>query len=531
MAINPLKALIFLAGGLVAALAVAWYAGAFAPLAPQTPAAVSAPEGAAPKGDKPAAQAAGKTAKAEAPAASPEVIPPSFDILRVEPDGSIVIAGQAAPNAKVEILNGSQLVGEAQAGAEGDFVAVLDDPLKPGDYQLVLRSTAPDNVVAASPETAVVSIPEQKDGQVLALVEQPGEPSRLITVPEPDPAAPTAEAPQAPAAQPAPQTPAVGEQPAQQQALGNNQPQASSKDAGASSSGGAQPAPEDPQVAAAPEGPAQPSQQPAPPGQSGIAVEAVEIEGRNVFVAGVADPGSTVRVYANDILLGETQTSGAGRFLVETERDLPVGDYIIRADVVAADGAVTARAAVPFEREAGQSMAAVAPPAAAGVGQPAGAQATASPGNEAAPAETSTDGQQKPAGGSAAPAPSTPGQAARTAIDSAAAPASSQQDKAAVEENETQAAASPPTVTAPKLQSVDGAVIIRRGDNLWRISRRVYGRGVRYTTIYLANQDQISDPDRIWPGQVFAVPEETPEGEKADMKAVGDRATTMPKQQ
>lgn len=52
------------------------------------------------------------------------------------------------------------------------------------------------------------------------------------------------------------------------------------------------------------------------------------------------------------------------------------------------------------------------------------------------------------------------------------------------------------------------SVIIRRGDTLWQISRRVYGQGVKYTTIYLANEEQISDPDRIWPGQVFAVPDE-----------------------
>jgi nucleoid-associated protein YgaU len=77
---------------------------------------------------------------------------------------------------------------------------------------------------------------------------------------------------------------------------------------------------------------------------------------------------------------------------------------------------------------------------------------------------------------------------------------------------------------SPALQSVDGAVIIRRGDNLWRISRRVYGRGVRYTTIYLANQDQIRDPDLILPGQVFSVPSSTPEGEAANMEAIGEQA-------
>ncbi len=50
-------------------------------------------------------------------------------------------------------------------------------------------------------------------------------------------------------------------------------------------------------------------------------------------------------------------------------------------------------------------------------------------------------------------------------------------------------------------------MIIRRGDTLWQISRRVYGQGVRYTTIYLANQQQIQNPDLIEPGQIFDVPE------------------------
>uniref|UniRef100_UPI00177B2311 LysM peptidoglycan-binding domain-containing protein n=1 Tax=Mesorhizobium amorphae TaxID=71433 RepID=UPI00177B2311 len=92
------------------------------------------------------------------------------------------------------------------------------------------------------------------------------------------------------------------------------------------------------------------------------------------------------------------------------------------------------------------------------------------------------------------------------------------------------AAATPavPETVAPKLEPTDGTVIIRRKDTLWRISRRVYGRGVRYSTIYLANQDQIRDPDRIWPGQVFKVPQKSKEGEDADLKAMGDQMTTPP---
>jgi hypothetical protein len=49
-------------------------------------------------------------------------------------------------------------------------------------------------------------------------------------------------------------------------------------------------------------------------------------------------------------------------------------------------------------------------------------------------------------------------------------------------------------------------IIIRRGDNLWRISRRNYGRGIRYGTIFAANRDQIRSPHRIYPGQIFVLP-------------------------
>lgn len=52
-----------------------------------------------------------------------------------------------------------------------------------------------------------------------------------------------------------------------------------------------------------------------------------------------------------------------------------------------------------------------------------------------------------------------------------------------------------------------GKVIIRRGDNLWTISRRVYGRGIQYTRIFDANREKISNPNLIFPGQVFDLPE------------------------
>ena len=52
----------------------------------------------------------------------------------------------------------------------------------------------------------------------------------------------------------------------------------------------------------------------------------------------------------------------------------------------------------------------------------------------------------------------------------------------------------------------DAVVFVQPGNSLWRIARRTYGGGVQYTLIYEANQDQIRDPDLIYPGQVFVLP-------------------------
>lgn len=53
-----------------------------------------------------------------------------------------------------------------------------------------------------------------------------------------------------------------------------------------------------------------------------------------------------------------------------------------------------------------------------------------------------------------------------------------------------------------------GRIIVQPGNSLWRIARRTYGEGDQYTVIYRANQDQIRDPDLIYPGQVFTLPKD-----------------------
>jgi len=551
MALTPIKVLLFLAGGTVAAGTTAYVAGVFEPYlnrpekTAEAPAPAETKVAALPPAEQPAETPKAPplppgTPAAQAPA-TPEIEVPTFDVVRVQGDGSIVIAGNAASKASVEAVIGSRVIGSAVAGAEGDFAIAVEERLKPGDYQIVLRSSAPDNVVATSRETAVVSIPEKPDGQVLALVEEPGKPSELIAVPE----TPQPKGAASPAQPPAPAQP--------------NQPSGAPAAPGQAASTGDKPAAieptapaqDDKNVAAAepqPAAPKPPAQQQPADGPR-LAVEAVEIEGRRIFVAGSADPGQLIRAYANEILLGQTETSPAGRFLVETERDLPVGDYIIRVDALTPNGdKVLARAAVPFEREAGENIAAVAPPAGE---TPAGsdvAQQSASGADQTTPPSEATsaagktsrtpDAAEAEAGAAPATEATEPGsleEPGGMADQSASKQSALEPGTSAAEPSAPQAApatggnvAAPVETVAPKLQNVDSAVIIRRGDTLWRISKRVYGRGVRYSTIYLANQEQIRDPNMIWPGQVFSVPHKTGEGEQADMTRLGEQAVTPP---
>ncbi|PYE46103.1 LysM domain-containing protein [Rhizobium sp. PP-F2F-G20b] len=526
----------------------------------------------APSGE---AAAPSSTATPAAPAETADgTDTPSFDVLRVEPDGSTVIAGRAEPNSKLEIVNGNAVVGTADVGGTGDFAAVFDKPLPPGDYQLTLRSTTPSGAVTASDEVATVSIPKVDNGQLLAMVTKPGEASRILTAPS-ELAAPAETAPAAPSGA----APAAGDQAALQTpapttsvpAPANGAPSPGTSAQGTSAQG-----------------------TPASP----VAVSAVEIEGRKLFVAGTARPGSTVRIYADDQLVGEGKADAQGRFVIDGELSLSVGQHVIRVDMVGADGKVQMRAAVPFERPEGDQISAVAQTPASG-SDPAfdGAIFDASrmeaakafallkglyaggklPGlDQLAAARSATEialtslagvkpvtGMQasvtdrvnattKAAGEALAilkplprdaaavgavigrldtamarvletapsvatsPAPvgqpstsqSTAGQpAANTDAGTPSTVPGAVPSQPTVAPSSQTASGEPETVQQAPLQQSKSSVIIRRGDTLWQISRRVYGAGVRYTTIYVANEDQILDPDRILPGQVFGVPE------------------------
>lgn len=179
-------------------------------------------------------------------------------------------------------------------------------------------------------------------------------------------------------------------------------------------------------------------------------IDAIEIDGSSRFIAGAGTDGSTVDLYVGQRYIGSAEVEG-GRWVFE------------------ARGAIT-----------GDLRVALAP----------GAQGRAAPGTgttlafNVAPTGVRLVGKQ-------AAAELLPAQPESELELTPASPA-------------LQAFVS---VDPELLRFRSGKAIIRRGDTLWAIARRVYGRGALYPRIFEANRDLVRRPGRIYPGQVLTLPQ------------------------
>jgi nucleoid-associated protein YgaU len=293
------------------------------------------------------APAAGPSSAGPSPAAPAATrIRPSFDVVRVSPSGDAVIAGRAAPNASVAILDGGKEIGRVTADGRGEWVFVTVEPLAEGPHDLTLSARDADGTVILSESSVAIIVPPRGSlqgsggGPLAALL--PTEPGRA----------------------------------------GPNLLQIPGGGVGSPGAAGAR-----------------------------VTIDAIDYGERGeVTIAGRGTPGAALRLYLDNRPTGETRMDGDGKWVVRIP-ELAPGFYMLRVDELGGDGRVAARAETRFQRD---SMVAFAP------------------------------GQN--------------------------------------------------------------IIVVQPGNSLWRIARRVYGDGVRFTTIYDANRDQIGDPDLIFPGQVFAVP-------------------------
>ncbi len=289
------------------------------------------------------------------PAPANSTASPSFDIVRVAPDGSTVIAGRAAPGTAVTVQEAGRTVGQARADSRGAWVMVPAEKLPPGAGELTLSSREPDGHSVAA------------DAPVLVIVPTP-----------PAPASPAVAAQSAPP--PLPQLPALA-------------------------------------LLAPPAGPSRLLQAPATaaaPAAAGrkLGLDTVDYDEHGAIrFSGTAPPDAPVRAYVDNGSVGDAKADTQGHWAMSPPAEVQPGLHELRLDQLTPQGQVASRVELPFKRE-----------------------------------------------------------------------------------------------TLAQAQVADGQVIVQPGQNLWRLARRAYGAGIRYTIIFLANRDQIRDARLIYPGQVFATP-------------------------
>ena len=196
--------------------------------------------------------------------------------------------------------------------------------------------------------------------------------------------------------------------------------------------------------------------------------------------------GNFIRLYLDNAPLGDPATVGADGTWNLTQTGIAPKIYTLRADEVDGAGTVISRYETPFKRETPEALA-------------------AANGTATAAAETAT-----PAAETAAPAPAADAAVTTdTATAADADTASTDTTAQATTEAAPAAKVATATETAPETATpvASVTVTVQPGFTLWGIAKRQLGQGIMYVQVYEANKDKIKDPDLIYPGQVFTLPQ------------------------
>jgi len=220
-------------------------------------------------------------------------------------------------------------------------------------------------------------------------------------------------------------------------------------------------------------------------------VARVDDHGEAAVIAGQAAPGAKVELLRDGKTLDSVTADASGQFVM-TPPQLPAGSYELTLRAKAPDGTVT-----QSDRTMPVTIAEAAPP-------------PVRPAPAAKQAEKSQDEKslEKPDVVASLPSPrlasSTDKPAARPRLMGA--PKPRVMARAPAPAAATVASASPAEIFngAP---AESGSRVISRGDSLWALSRLAYGDGNRYAVIFNANRDKIHNPNLIYPGQTFVLPQ------------------------
>lgn len=222
------------------------------------------------------------------PAPPAALAPPSFDVARIGPDGRAVIAGRAAPGAKIVLLNGGREIAKAEADSRGEWVVIVQDPpLTVGQHELRVVQHIDGRAPVTSEQAVVAVVPERPaEGPAEATPARPREETLVLI-------APPAGAPtllQAPSAAGVPKS-------------------------------------------------------------ADLSLSTLDYDDRGkVTVTGQAAPGTVVRVYIDDKMVSEGVAGNDGRWRLTPSDPIEPGKHNLRLDRVAQDGRPVARLELPFDR-------------------------------------------------------------------------------------------------------------------------------------------------------------------------------------
>ena len=224
----------------------------------------------------------------------------------------------------------------------------------------------------------------------------------------------------------------------------------------------------------------------------------------DVILGGRGQAGNFVRIYLDNQFLATSKIAADGYWALELS-DLEPGIYTLRVDELNAAGDVVSRAETPFKREAAEELAEL---------MAAGTE-TEEPSAEG-PSESAAETQVVDAEALASVEPEA---------------ADDPQPEEVVTQEEVNVQAEVAELNPHGEQSSDGGSLavegqpadtasvlrtpskkfrvrtVQPGSTLWAIAKESYGAGIEYFKVFEANKERIRDPDLIYPGQVFEIPD------------------------
>ena len=224
----------------------------------------------------------------------------------------------------------------------------------------------------------------------------------------------------------------------------------------------------------------------------------------DVILGGRGQAGNFVRIYLDNQFLATSKIAADGYWALELS-DIEPGIYTLRVDELNVAGDVVSRAETPFKREAAEELAEL---------MAAGAE-TEEPSAEG-PSESAAETQVVDAEALASvepeaaddPQPEEVVTQEEVNVQAEVAELNPQGEQSS--DGGSLAVEGQPADTASVLRTPSKKFRVRTvqpGSTLWAIAKESYGAGIEYFKVFEANKERIRDPDLIYPGQVFEIPD------------------------